>query len=67
MAKSIFKLEVQLHNVLQAILRGEEEKEAALLLIHLENRVGGKLITIILALGAETYQRHIELCIQHSM
>ncbi|MFN9983176.1 MAG: hypothetical protein ACK53Y_24830, partial [bacterium] len=49
----------------EAILRTEEGKEAALMLIkqaivcimHLEDRVGEKLITILLSIGANKFQR----------
>jgi len=57
-------LEQKLDMISQAISRGEEGKEAALMLIsqaipcimHLENRVGEKLITVLLARAAEKYQ-----------
>jgi len=50
---------------MQAISRGKEGKEAALMLIsqaipcimHLENRVGEKIITVLLARAAEKFQR----------
>jgi hypothetical protein len=59
------KLELQLELISQAIKRGDEGKEAALILIlqaipcimHLENRVGEKLITVLLSLGAEMVQK----------
>ena len=59
------KLELQLELISQAIKRGDEGKEAALILIlqaipcimHLENRVGEKLITVLLSLGAEIVHR----------
>jgi hypothetical protein len=49
---------------MQAISRGQEGKEAALMLIsqaipcimHLENRVGEKLITVLLAMVADKYR-----------
>jgi hypothetical protein len=49
----------------QAISRGEEGKEAAMMLIsqvipciiHLENRVGEKLVTFLLAMAANKYQQ----------
>jgi hypothetical protein len=51
---------------MQSIARGEERKNAAQILIsqvipcimHLENRVGEKLITVLLSIGAELYQKH---------
>ena len=50
---------------MQAVSRGEEGKEAAMILIeqaipcilHLENRVAEKIITMLLSLGAELYQQ----------
>jgi len=50
---------------MQSIARGEERKNAAQILIsqvipcimHLENRVGEKLITVLLSIGAELYQK----------
>jgi hypothetical protein len=58
-------VEVQIERIMQSISRGEEGKEAAQILIsqviicvmHLENRVGEKLITVLLALGAKSYQK----------
>jgi hypothetical protein len=49
----------------QAVLRGDEGKEAAMLLIsqaipwilHLENRVGEKLVTVLLAMAANKFQQ----------
>lgn len=63
--KDHLKVEQQLKMIAQAIARGQEGKEAALMLIeqaipcimHLENRVGEKLITVLLAIGAERFQR----------
>lgn len=63
--RDVLKVELRLELVMQAIDRGEEGKEAALLLIsqaipcimHLENRVGEKIITVLLSLGAELFQR----------
>lgn len=63
--KDHLKVEQMLKLISQAISRGQEGKEAALMLIeqaipcimHLENRVGEKLITILLSLGAEKFQR----------
>jgi hypothetical protein len=64
--RDFLKVEAQLERIIQAISRGEKGKEAALILIsqaipcvtHLENRVGEKLITVLLALAAEAYQKH---------
>jgi len=58
-------IEQKLSLIREAILRTEEGKEAALMLIkqaivcimHLENRVGEKLITILLSIGANKFQR----------
>ena len=55
------QVEEKLLLIAQAIARGQEGKEAALMLIiqaipcimHLENRIGKKLITVLLAIGAE--------------
>jgi hypothetical protein len=63
--KSILKVEQLLDLITQAIDHGQEGKEAALLLIcqaipcimHLENRVGEKLITVLLAQAAENFQK----------
>ena len=57
-------MEQHLSIIKEAILRSGEDKEAALILIkqaipcimHLENRGGEKIITIILSIGAERYQ-----------
>ncbi len=59
------KVEQQLDIITQAISRGQEGKEAALMLIsqaipcimHLENRVGEKLITVLLAMAADKHQQ----------
>ncbi len=58
-------VEMDMDCVMQSISRGEEGKAAALILItqvipccmHLENRVGEKLITVLLSLGAQLYQK----------
>jgi len=58
-------VEADMDHVMQSISRGEEGKDAALLLIaqvipcimHLENRVGEKLFTVLLSLCAQLYQR----------
>jgi len=63
--KARLKVEQQLSIISQAVERGVIGKEAALMLIeqaipcimHLENRVGEKLITVLLAMGAERFQR----------
>jgi hypothetical protein len=63
--KNLLKVEQQLDIITQAISRGQEGKEAALMLIsqaipcimHLENRVGEKLITVLLARAAEKFQQ----------
>jgi hypothetical protein len=63
--KQYLKLEEKLQMIAQAISRGAEGKEAALILImqaipcimHLENRVGEKLITVLLSMGAERFHR----------
>jgi hypothetical protein len=63
--KLFLVVEVQIERILQSISRGDEGKEAALVLIsqtipcimHLENRAGEKLITVLLALGADLYQK----------
>ncbi len=57
------KVEKLLQMITLAVSRGQEGKEAALILIeqalpcimHMENRVGEKLITVILSMGAERY------------
>jgi hypothetical protein len=59
----LLKVEQQLDIISQAISRGEEGKEAALMLIsqatpcimHLENRVGGKIIMVLLAMAADNF------------
>jgi hypothetical protein len=63
--KNLLKVEQQLDIITQAISRGQEGKEAALMLIsqatpcimHLENRLGEKLITVLLARAAEKFQQ----------
>jgi hypothetical protein len=58
-------VEQQLKLISEAVARGVIRKDAALMLIeqaipcimHLENRVGEKLITVLLAMGAERFQR----------
>jgi hypothetical protein len=63
--KHFLKVESQIQMVAQAISRGQEGKDAALMLImqaipcimHLESRVGEKLITVLLAMGAERFHR----------
>jgi len=62
--KRLLNVEQQLDIIMQAISRGDEGKEAALMLIsqaipcimHLENSVGEKIITVLLARAAEKYQ-----------
>ncbi len=57
-------VEQKIDLISQAVLRGDEGKEAAMLLIsqaipcilHLENRVGEKLVTVLLAMAANKYQ-----------
>jgi hypothetical protein len=59
--KSLLKVGQKLDIIIQAISRGSEGKEAALMLIsqaipcimHLENRVGEKIIILLLARAAE--------------
>jgi hypothetical protein len=59
------KVEQRIKLISDAVARGKEGAEAALILLsqaipcimHLENRVGEKLITILLAMGAERFQR----------
>jgi hypothetical protein len=61
--KVLLKAEQRLHLISQAISRGEEGKEAALMLIsqaipcimHLENRVVEKVITVLLAIAADNF------------
>jgi hypothetical protein len=56
--KQFLMFEEKLQMIIQAISRGQEEKEGAMILImqaipcimHLENHVGEKLITILLAI-----------------
>jgi hypothetical protein len=56
-------VEQKIDLISQAISRGEEGKEAAMMLIsqaipcimHLENRVGEKLVTVLLAMAANKY------------
>ena len=58
-------VEQQLKLLSKAVARGVIRKDAALMLIeqaipcvmHLENRVGEKLITVLLAMAAEKFQR----------
>jgi hypothetical protein len=58
-------VEQKIDLISQAISRGEEGKEAAMMLIsqaipcimHLENRVGEKLVTVLLAMAANKYQQ----------
>jgi hypothetical protein len=58
-------VEQKIDLISQAVLRGDEGKEAAMLLIsqaipcilHLENRVGEKLVTVLLAMAANKYQQ----------
>lgn len=62
--KRLLNVEQQLDIIMQAISRGDEGKEAALMLIsqaipcimHLENHVVEKFITVLLARAAEKYQ-----------
>jgi hypothetical protein len=63
--RAFLRVEIQIERIRQAIARGQEGKESALILfmqaipciMHLEIRVGEKLITVLLALGAELFQR----------
>jgi hypothetical protein len=63
-SKTLLKVEQRLEIIIQAINRSGEGKEAALILIaqaipcimHLENPVGEKLITVLLAIAAEIYR-----------
>jgi hypothetical protein len=58
-------VEQQLKLISEAVARGAIGREAALMLIkqaipcvmHLKNRVGEKLINVLLAMGAERFQR----------
>jgi hypothetical protein len=62
--KALLKVEQQLDIIMQAISRGKEGEEAALMLIsqaipcimHLENRVGEKIITVLLVRATEKCQ-----------
>ena len=62
--RKFLQVEEKLLLIAQAIARGQEGKEAALMLIiqaipcimHLENRVGEKLITVLLVMGAENFR-----------
>jgi hypothetical protein len=62
--KNLLVVEQMIDLIFQALLRGDEGKEAAMMLIaqaipcilHLENRVGEKLVTILLAMAATKYQ-----------
>jgi hypothetical protein len=63
--RNFLQVEEKLFLIAQALRRGAEGKEAALMLImqaipcimHLENRVGEKLITVLLAMGSEIFRR----------
>jgi len=63
-SKTLLKVEQRLEIIIQAINRSGEGKEAALILIaqaipcimHLENPVGEKLKTVLLAIAAEIYR-----------
>jgi hypothetical protein len=63
--KQFLIVEDKLERIQQSIDRSEEGKEAAQVLIsqvipyimHIENRVGEKLITVLLACGGEQYQK----------
>jgi hypothetical protein len=63
--KQQLMIEQKLSLIKEAISRTEEGKDAALILIkqaiicimHLENRVGEKLITMLLSIGANKFQR----------
>jgi hypothetical protein len=65
----ILKVEQKLDIITQAISRGEEGREAALMLIsqaipcimHMENRVGEKLITVLLAMAADKYRQRTNI------
>jgi hypothetical protein len=64
-SRQYLMVEQQLKLISEAVARGVIRKDAALMLIeqsipcimHLENRVGEKLITVLLAMGAERFQR----------
>jgi hypothetical protein len=59
------KTELLIKRIAQAVSRGEEGKEAAMILIeqaipcilHLENRVAEKIIMMLLSLEVELYQQ----------
>jgi hypothetical protein len=64
--KTLLKVEQKLEMIIQAINRSGEGKEAALMLIshqaipcimHLENRVGEKLISVLLAMNANIFRK----------
>ncbi len=63
--REFLKTEVKIDQIMQAVERGEEGKEAAMILLeqaipcimHLENRVGEKILTVLLSLGADLFQR----------
>ncbi len=63
--KQFLIVEVKLERIQESISRGDEGKETAQMLIsqiipcimHLENRVGEKLITVLLARASEAYQK----------
>lgn len=62
--KKYLVVEQMLKIISQAILRGAEGKAALMLIMqaipcimHLENRVGEKLITVLLSMGAERFQK----------
>jgi hypothetical protein len=64
--RAFLTVEIQIERTRQAVARGQEGKESALILImkalpcimHLENRISEKLITVLLAMGVELFQRH---------
>jgi len=64
-SKTLLKVEQRLEIIIQAINRSGEGKEAALILIaqaipcimHLENRVGEKLMKVLLAMAAKIYRK----------
>jgi hypothetical protein len=63
--KTLLKVEQKLEMIIRAINRSGEGKEAALMLIsqaipcimHLENRVGEKMITVLLSMAADIYRK----------
>jgi len=63
--KRLLIVEQKIDMISQAILRGEEGKEKTMMLIsqaipcimHRENRVGEKLVTVLLAMAAIKYQQ----------